>query len=93
MAYRQNLRGHADATYVNLGTTFGSPVMELLQEQPVKDGAVSPCPLWLPPVTDDQDAMPNNKDSRDHNHGYELCKEQRLGVKGCFGEDIGQEKA
>ena len=24
-AYRQNLRRHADAIYVNLGTTFGSP--------------------------------------------------------------------
>ena len=37
-AYRQNLRRHEDAIYVNLGTTFGSPVMEPLQNGPrVKD--------------------------------------------------------
>ena len=46
--YRQDLTRHADATYVNLGTTFGSPAMEPLQVKPT-DSGVTP-PLQLPTI-------------------------------------------
>ncbi len=44
-AQRQNLRRHADATYVNLGTTFGYPAMESLEVQPTDSGVTPPLPL------------------------------------------------